>query len=320
MRFEGARAALALAAVRDQAEADCAACHPTVASEWEASLHRHAFDDEVFLAAFENEPRPSCRACHAPRGEASRGVDCETCHVRRGWVIGAFRRAGSPHAGPVDPSMASPDACAGCHEFDFPDDVDLGLPPSGVPMQSTATEWAASPAALEDRTCQDCHMGEGAHLDHRFAVRDDPAILRGAAQVSVRTTRTDAGVDVEVELRATRVGHGLPTGDLFRELRLELRGGDRVEERVYGHVFAPEPLSAEARARTGFDSLRRPVGDTRLYDGEVRVERFEAWPDVELSITLDHLLMPPALAATLGVSERRNRTRLFETRVSPGSE
>lgn len=284
--------------------ADCARCHAEVAGEWETSLHRHAFDDAVFAAAYALEPRRSCAGCHAPR-DASRGVDCETCHLREGRIAGARRRAGSPH-GPADPSMATVDACAACHQFDFPDEVDLGLAPSDAPMQSTLSEWAASPAGADGTTCQDCHMGEGAHLDHRFAVRDDLARLRDAIEVTV----SHDGSALEVELHARGVGHAYPTGDLFRRLELTARAGDRVETRVFGRTFAPEVLSPEARRRSGFHALRRDLADDRLFPGEPRRVRVELPPDAE--VTLDYLLMPPDLAASLGLTDAQNRRPLHD--------
>ncbi len=317
VRFEGARASLDLGPPLDPSEADCGACHEAAQRQWERSLHARAATDGVFAAAFRHEPRPSCLRCHAPRGDVARGVDCETCHVREGWVIGARRREGSPHRGPVDPSMATVDACAGCHQFDFPDEVDLGLEPSNAAMQITLTEWVASPAGAEGRACQSCHMaaddrGSGGASDHGFAVMGRPDMIRGAVAFDVEARAEDGATVVEVTLRAHDVGHAVPTGDLFRQLRLRAEASDGARvERTYARRFAPEPIRGHAL----FAALRRDAEDERLFVDEPRRERLRFAPGVEVEVTLAHLRMPAAVARAIGVAAAVNETPLYARRV-----
>ncbi len=311
MRFEGARGFLALEPLRDPAEADCAGCHPSIAREWERSLHRHAVDDAVFASAYALEPRPSCLHCHAPRGPSTPGIDCIACHVRLGEVVGAHRREGSPHGGPVDPTMLEADVCADCHQFDFPDDVDLGLPPSGEPMQDTVREWIESPAAAQGRACQSCHMPDrSGHLDHQFAVRGDAAQLRAAVEVDVRCV---PGA-IEVALRPTAaLGHAIPTGDLFRRMVLRVTTDEAVSERVFARGWSFEPAH---RPDGTVVLVRREADDTRLRarEGatETRIERFATTGASRARVTLDYLLEPESNAAAAGLPDEINRTRIYE--------
>ncbi|PRP90531.1 hypothetical protein ENSA5_64460 [Enhygromyxa salina] len=235
---------------------ECVNCHADIAGEWSDSLHRRAFEDPMVQAAFAQERDPSfCRSCHAPEAdprrepsprEAALGVACVTCHLdgHDDVVLAGpeepSRRAGpAPHPLRRTPAFASPDACAGCHEFWFPH---AGRGGHKLKMQRTVTEHARSDHA--DDSCQTCHMpprGSGAarHLDHGFAVAGQVQVLRSA--VTVDASRPEPG-RVVLELSPGRVGHAVPTGDLFRRLSVELRSDDDgpswSEQRVLTRHFA----------------------------------------------------------------------------------
>lgn len=51
--------------------AACVDCHEEAAAQWSASLHRAAFTDADFAAAYAHEPTRFCRGCHAPRPRLS---------------------------------------------------------------------------------------------------------------------------------------------------------------------------------------------------------------------------------------------------------
>jgi hypothetical protein len=206
--------------------ADCAGCHPQIAAEWRASLHRQSFTDPSFTRAFSVEPLPLCRGCHAPEADPSappparaahEGVGCTTCHVVDGAVASVHgHRREAPHATRKSPWLASPQACARCHQFDFPQLSNTVVP---TPMQNTVVEHAASSFATS--SCQSCHMppvpssNGGTHRSHQFGVRDDPSMLRRA----VKATATWAGPNtLAVVLESDRVGHAFPTGEVFRRL------------------------------------------------------------------------------------------------------
>lgn len=199
----------------------CVTCHAEIGAEWRASMHAIAYEDPVFKKAFSIEPLGFCRNCHAPEGDpdvglsdeaAALGVGCVTCHVEGDEI---FSAKGSPgkegvHATTKDARRATADACAGCHEFDFPEQP-------GKFMQGTVSEHAASKFAKT--SCADCHMPKnGKHLDHTFRVAGDAQMIRSAVKVTAARPSPDV---VSLMLVADRVGHDFPTGDMFR--RLELR-------------------------------------------------------------------------------------------------
>lgn len=317
VRFQGPAQPRALAAQRDPSMADCGRCHQAIALEHAASLHRASFENPIFSASYEQEPRPSCRHCHSPRGDESAGVDCATCHVRDGWVVGAYRRVGSVHLGPVDPTMAGVDACAGCHEFDFPDEIDLGLPPSHAPMQRTITEWSMTRAGLDNEACQSCHMPpHDGHLDHRFGVRRDPDRLRAGVVLSAHATHDERGLRVDVQLDAQGAGHAVPTGDIFRRLELVVEAGGVRHERVFARTF--EPLS-RVRQDGSVQLVRREVEDRRLFpadEGEpVPSFSFRFPSGGPARVTLDYLLMPDRLAELQNVAASVQRTRLYDVEI-----
>lgn len=218
--------------------AACEACHVEESRQWRASLHRAAFREPAFMRSFAREPKPFCQGCHAPHADPQRppglwaaenGVTCVTCHVESGTVRAAATARSSqaaPHPLARSAAFAGPQACAGCHEFEFPP---ARRRAPGAKMQQTLEEHARSDyAAL---ACADCHMrpsGAGGR-DHRFDVSRNPALLRAALSASARRVSPDA---LALELAPVGVGHALPTGDLFRRLALEVEARDADGERV----------------------------------------------------------------------------------------
>ncbi|PRP96091.1 multiheme c-type cytochrome [Enhygromyxa salina] len=267
---------------------ECVTCHADIASEWTHSLHRRAYEDPMFQAALELERDPGfCRACHAPEAnpvheptprESAAGVACVTCHLtgRDGAVLaGPSAHADDsriPHPLRRSAEFASPDACAGCHEFWFPS---LGRAGHGLKMQRTITEHARS--AFADESCQRCHMPPAAagHLDHGFTVVGRPSMLRAA--VAIAATRPDPG-RVVIELSPRVVGHAFPTGDLFRRLSVEL------------HSDATEPSWSTQRI------LARHFSSQRVGDGQmIRVEHADDRVGVGSAPTVIEFELPPEL-------------------------
>ncbi|MSP60435.1 MAG: hypothetical protein EXR72_08845 [Myxococcales bacterium] len=254
--------------------ASCVGCHQEIAAEWRSSLHRRAWIDPVFQQAYRVEPMAFCRGCHAPESDPAapptstarhEGVGCTTCHVQADHVVGA-RPASADALHPVlaDPRLATPAACASCHQFDFPAEAHQRVVES---MQDTVAEHARSSAAATP--CQKCHMPEvataaGRHRSHAFAVISDPTMIRRA--VHVTALRIDAS-RIAVTLTPAEVGHAFPTGDMFRrlEVRAELLRG-------LGTVAAPDRRRAPSveLARSFRDLPRDPNG------GDLTPERVQA--------------------------------------------
>lgn len=206
--------------------AACEGCHSDIAREWRDSMHRRAHVDPVYQRAFAIEPMAFCQSCHAPEADLSAnvpqpladlGIGCVTCHVDdAGRIVSGpasdFAKT-APHDVARSNSFSTADACAACHQFEFPDRILRG----GVElMQSTVDEHARS--AFAKTACADCHMPrvEG-HKSHRFGVTDQPAMIRKA--VKVRVDRSGPS-SVKIAIAPQGVGHAFPTGDLFRRLEL----------------------------------------------------------------------------------------------------
>ncbi len=243
----------------------CEACHTAEAAQWRDSLHRDAFSNEAFQRSFAREPKPFCQACHAPHADpsqapltwaAANGVTCLSCHIEGEAVRAAMTArsmAPSPHPLARSPEFSGAQACAGCHEFDFPTSRRHA---AGHRMQLTLTEHARSGYA--ELGCADCHMpaifdDTGRHRDHRFDVSRNPPLLRAALSASAERLGPDK---LRLALTPVAVGHALPTGDLFRRLELRVEALDARGERYAG---ATRYLARHfpARPRTG-PASRRP--------------------------------------------------------------
>jgi len=247
------------------ANARCEGCHADVAAEWRGSLHAASWDDPVFLSAYAIEPLEFCRACHAPEAPVEEtssparhlGVGCITCHV--------------PTTGTADAAShvtfvrqrSDGEGCTTCHQFEFPE-------PQDAAMQSTVAEHAASPE--REQSCGACHMrtrdAASAHVDHRFRVQGDAALLRGAVAAMAR--RDDARLAV-VSLRTQTAGHAVPTGDMFRRLVVRATAGEGADA-VHA---APVVLARElVSVMTDHGPRRKQLGDRRLpADGQARAAR-----------------------------------------------
>ncbi|NUP07635.1 MAG: hypothetical protein HOW73_16430 [Polyangiaceae bacterium] len=272
--------------VRENAR--CEQCHQEIAAEWQSSLHRLAWDDPAFQSAYALEAQSFCRECHAPEhdpeavsnGARHIGVGCVTCHVQGEQIIGARSISASAghHAVAGDARLATTSACASCHQFDFRE-------PQRALMQSTVDEHRASPYARE--TCQSCHMptvedAEGhSYRSHDFRVQGDTALLSSAVRAEARRLGDDG---IVVSLRAGRVGHAFPTGDLFRRLEVRARidgdGGPIAKPVVLARRFAMIPgENGPTRIQVGDDRLPAN-GDPRhveLHFGEEIRSRTVQW-------------------------------------------
>ena len=86
-------------------------------------------------------------------------------------------------------------------------------------MQSTLLEHDSS--LVSETSCQDCHMSRVTNASgHRHASHDFRVVgLVSRLRESVRVTVEREGrVGIRYHIEAGRVGHSVPTGDLFRRL------------------------------------------------------------------------------------------------------
>ena len=260
----------------------CTGCHLEIAQEWRQSLHASSHTDPVYQRAYAIEPLAFCQGCHAPEADADApvppaaaalGVGCVTCHVLgeaiasagQGEAASRWNGSARGHAVLRDPRLATGAACAGCHEFEFPD---RGARRHPELMQSTLSEHARS--NHRDTSCADCHMPRldgAAHRSHVFAGGRDPALVSRAASVTAR--RRPAGASIVIT--PAELGHAFPTGDLFRRLAVsaEVVGADwqvlASAERYLTRHFERQPSPFGV-------VLRRVVTDDRPLAAPVKVE------------------------------------------------
>jgi len=298
----------------------CEQCHADIAMEWRASLHHKAWDDPVFLTAYALEPLAFCRACHVPEanptgvpGESARrlGIGCVTCHAPAGEIVSAHGQTANEgrHATRGDARLATAMACRGCHQFDFPD-------PQEAPMQGTHDEHRASPNAA--KSCQECHMPlvlapDGAkHHNHDFRVIGNAALLKTA--ITVKAVRGGAS-DVLLSLSAGRVGHAVPTGDMFRRLEVRAWAGDKKDALSAKPVFLARRFVMLPRA--GHLGIQRmQVGDDRVpATGEAREARL-VFPrgvrEKDVFWQVVYQRMPSGMAADFGVDNEIDEVILAE--------
>ena len=168
----------------------CGSCHPVHAWEWRLSRHAYAMTDPVFRALtrirqddLDGVEDQFCTQCHSSictrGGECVPGYDfeslspislegitCEACHrvseVVRPYNSGHVLDPTGPIIGPIaDPQptsthesvggdlLGTSEFCAGCHDV---------IETNGLHLERPYGEWLESPAAVEGKPCQSCHM------------------------------------------------------------------------------------------------------------------------------------------------------------------
>jgi hypothetical protein len=173
----------------------CAACHPRQYDQWSRSMHAYAQSSPIFEAFnLTLQERTGgtigtfCTRCHTPVGTAlgengsrrnvhrsriaMESVTCVVCHRRKHGqyknngrlvaqpgglfeqcMFGPFDDAvsdGTSHPSVGFPYIKSSQFCGDCHDV---------TAPNGVRNEEAFSEWQNSPAAKQNITCQNCHMG-----------------------------------------------------------------------------------------------------------------------------------------------------------------
>lgn len=285
---------------------DCIGCHAAEAETWRASAHRTAFSDEVFQAEWAATEQAACVRCHAPladpmsprSAEGELGVSCVTCHLREGEVRSVHASPSAPHPVRIDPTLASEQACAGCHDFTFaavaPTPHDLA-----APLQHTVHEWRE----VSDRgTCQRCHMRDGAgEVSHAMPGARHPELLHRALDVEASAIATRRGVTVTLSLRS-RAGHAVPTGDMYRRLEVRaFRDGGEVAHATLMRRFER------------VDGLSREVSDDRVPASGVREVVLELGPgEGPIHWAIEWQALDPTLAARRWIPDEDARRVVIE--------
>lgn len=313
--------------------ADCGRCHGEIAAELRDSMHGQSFTDPVFQAEFrETRDKTPCAGCHAPLATevvrdaalAASGVDCAACHVRGGSILGVRATpSGAPHEVIAVASLRESTFCAGCHDFAFPNlGSGRGIPYSTeIPQQATFSEWQAwqaSAAASEGRSCGSCHMPEVERSggrrgrSHRMADLRDAAFVASSLEVRRSVTRVGGELVVRFELRVRGAGHSVPTGDIFRLLRVRVRNARGVAERSLARRFA------ESWSPAGW--VLRDSVDERVEPGVPRTLELRLADDPSpIRFEVDILRLDPAASARRALPESLVVIPVASGTLDPGS-
>ena len=342
--------------------ATCGECHKDIHKMWSASAHARSMEDEVFLEAYrETKSAESeavarqCLGCHAPLTAVNadwnlaqkvtwEGVHCDVCHgmvsvdltgpsprpvldigkVKRGPIKDA---ASSAHEVAYSELHASALACAPCHE---------GTTADGVNVITTYSEYTASAAAKEGKTCQTCHMGktQANVVDPKIArvataevnLHEVPGghsleQLHKALQVALEPKRQGDSLLVTVRLTNKGAGHAVPTGMPGRRVILDLAvrsgtGAAFEEKRIYTKTFTDAQGATITRDSKYFTKGLKLASDTRIQADEKRTEVFSfpvpasATAHVTLKLHYEH-------APTGGPENRTWLTFYSENRTLP---
>lgn len=242
----------------------CEGCHVSETNEWKQSGHGKSWTNPVFLSAFKREPAGWCVNCHAPLDRqalnvdtfnstlpggtvkistssplTTEGINCAVCHVREGKIYASrepspLARRLSIHPIEVDEELRKPSFCASCHEFPFPEHS-VSLKFTNIQMQSTVKEFFNSEFHKKGESCQTCHFQDKNKKSYHGT------ISLNSDKIPLHLHTTKQGNNYFVALRIKKIGHALPTGDLYRQIRLRIKL-ENGSEKTYLHQRAPISL------------------------------------------------------------------------------
>ena len=243
----------------------CGVCHQDHYEEWKHSTHSHAWTDPQFQAEIAKETSPfMCINCHIPlenqqenivtgliNGDVYKpvnhknprfdkelqqeGINCASCHVRNGAVLGPTGTDKAPHKTIKDTVHLSENLCISCHN------AVATISPQLPCTFETGDEWKAGPY-FGTKNCKTCHMpdtvrsivsGHEARKSHLHYFMgsgipkfiDKPTkMLNGLLIKTIPLQEVyNAGdtVSLKVSLTNEFAGHKIPTGDPERFFLIE---------------------------------------------------------------------------------------------------
>ncbi len=273
----------------------CKECHYKQYSEWENSMHKKSYSNRLFISAIKKENQTWCINCHTPLNEQSKhftetdtghvipnyknsdlldeGINCSVCHVRGDMIYtssfpGISARFNSPHKLSYDPYLKSPEFCAGCHEFSFPEQI-KPITLSNSPMQSTYTEWKKSG---EKRTCQNCHFSHG---NHTLPGPHTKGFIKSNLDLDFRIINTPMETfAVIINFSFDKIGHNFMTGDLFRSESINIFDNEKNALRTYS---LNRNVNLITKKITSDTILKNRNSDGKLKE-EVRIQVGQSFP------------------------------------------
>lgn len=242
-----------------------------------------AVDAAWFASRLGGTPGPdaSCRECHAEAVSGTAGLSggmhatlvCTACHGDKP-ILASSATASESATHPVERSenFVGAALCVGCH-------ADSGeVDAYGKRHVETFEEWRRTPAAAEGRSCLACH-GEGGHDP---GGRNDKALIASGFVASAKFISNGDRLVGKLTVRATAVGHRLPTVP-NHELLMQIEQVDR------GKLGLDDTRSEGILGRRLTDAGRE-LFDTRLMPGESKILHYESRLDRDAAAIVARLL------------------------------
>lgn len=309
--------------------AGCATCHVAIAAEWALSRHALAWTNGIFQREYQAQPRAWCVNCHAPmpaqqaglavgdHALADQGINCATCHVRRGRIVAARTTAGSPHDPIVDPGFGSPGFCADCHQFTFPVLSAAGAVErmTAHPMQDTVGSFLRGPYAAEPAGCLSCH---GSATNHRFAGGHDPAMLEAALAIDWCRRPATAGDLLEVTIANVAAGHAVPTGDIHRHMNLRVWRSSIPEALWEGYLGRRFEPADDGGKTTTWDSTIAP-GQVQRHVIEVAALGAVDDPAEPINLELNYVFIADEFPRPNRAPDEPGATTVVRMRAAPAA-
>ncbi len=260
---------------------DCGVCHQDHYKEWKLSTHAHAWTDLQFQAELDKDSSPfMCINCHIPlqnqqeyivsgliNGDIYRpvkeknpffdpvlqqeGINCASCHVRNGEIIGPSGSELAPHKVRKAPELLSEELCIGCHN------ANAVITPTLACTFETGDEWKAGPF-YGKKNCKSCHMpevmraivpGYPVRSSHRhfFTGSGIPkfdtvqtTVLNGLEFYPDKVAKEYAvneAFGFKIRLKNENAGHRVPSGDPERYILIHLSLENENSEVLKGETF-----------------------------------------------------------------------------------
>ena len=247
----------------------CGSCHKDEFEQWRNSKHAEAGVNANFEAQFLEATGGRaqwCLNCHAPANHGrfnhasmepdnidnlfvakpvwlTSGVDCLSCHVRDGQVLGinVTSRGQAAHPMREAPELGTAEFCGGCHQFahkprQFPDGF------RGRLQQASLIELIEQTRVSgETLRCHDCHLPAG---NHKMPGGYDRELVRDSLELTLTATWQEerSAVQLVIGVTAQGVGHRVPGGEhFFRYLSIRTTLHD-----ASGNTVTPNKQSSEA--------------------------------------------------------------------------
>ncbi len=316
---------------------ECGACHQQHYAEWQLSTHSLAWKDPQFQAEISKESSPfMCINCHIPlqnqqeyivtglidgdiyqpvkkRNPAydpelqQEGINCASCHVRNGAVIGTTGTKNAPHKTVKDPEFLSEQLCISCHN------ANASLTPEVVCTFETGEEWQSGPY-FGQKNCIDCHMPEELRANmpglekapghqHYFAgsgiPKNDTLQAKGLNGLTFHPSAINPVLAVGQELNLRFIvknelaGHRVPTGDPERYFLITFALKDQT-----GDTLATK--TERIGEKWQWYPVAKKLADNNLNPGEERQYLFTYQPQtsgrITLSITVTKHRLAPEFA------------------------